>query len=236
MHDEMKYCNEPFINISEWLKTKFNSSEILLEEIDRNTIYQLESLWNSSTHTNQLKNLFLNNSNIIHPIDIRLQLIPFSWELLETYIINITLKKYLTILDELFNNNIKNKNKNKKLIKHFNLIKDEYYKFKLKINIYLDNQLNDIFINNIIILKSINTLLDNIMEWFTIAKMYKLDNNNNIIHVGLYHSERIINLLIKLYKYKLVSFSGINKINDANKSNISGCIDLPKNIDIELSK
>jgi len=57
------------------------------------------------------------------------------------------------------------------------------------------------------------------MEWFTIYKLYK-SKKNIIIHTGLYHSEKILYLLVNLYKYKLLSQDGINTISQAeNKEN-----------------
>ena len=235
MHDKMKYCNKPFINISNWLSSKLDSSDILLEEVNNNDS-KLHSLWDSSIHTKQLKELFLNNSEIIHAIDIRPSLIPFSWEILENNIINISLKEYLQIIDYFFINTKINLSNNK-IINHFNLIKKEYSKFKLKLikYNYYDRKIYNIYKNNINILDSINTLLDNIMEWYTIYKLYK-SKKNVIIHTGLYHSEKILYLLLNLYKYKLVSQDGINKISQVENNisqveNNSECISIPKIID-----
>ena len=241
MHDKMKYCNKPFINISDWLSSKLDSSDILLEEVNNNNDSKLHSLWDSSIHTKQLKELFLNNSEIIHAIDIRPSLIPFSWEILENdiienNIINISLKEYLQIIDSFLINNKINLS-NQKIINHLNLIKKEYNKFKFKLikYNYYDRKIYNIYKNNINILDSINTILDNIMEWFTIYKLYK-SKKNVIIHTGLYHSEKILYLLLNLYKYKLVSQDGINKISQVENKinqveNNSECILIPKIID-----
>ncbi len=219
VHNKMEYCNKSSINIAVWLSNKLDTLEILLEEVDNSNNLILQSLWNSSIHTKQLKELFIKNSKIIHGIDIRPTLIPFSWELLENNIIDITLKNYLQIIDSFFiNNNIKLSNI--KILYHFNLIKKEYIKFKLKLikYNYYDKQLYYIYKNNINILNSVNTLLDNIMEWFTIDKLYR-SKKNVIIHIGLFHSERILYLLLNFYKYKLISMKGINHINQTHTKN-----------------
>ena len=73
------------------------------------------------------------------------------------------------------------------------------------------------------------------MEWFTIAKIYELtfiNNNNIIIHTGLFHSERINDILINIYNYKIINRNGINTINNAEKyHDLVGCIALPNSID-----
>jgi hypothetical protein len=73
------------------------------------------------------------------------------------------------------------------------------------------------------------------MEWFTIAKIYELtfiNNNNIIIHTGLFHSERINDMLINIYKCKFINQNGINTIDTAEKyKDLVGCITLPNSID-----
>jgi len=231
MHDKIEYCNKPFVTIADWLSSKLETSDILLEEINNKNNLKLQSLWNASIHTKQLRKLFLNNSNIIHAIDIRSLLIPFSWEI--NYTLHISLKKYLQMINFFFIN-YKIDLLNQKLINHFNLIKKEYNKFKLKLILYnyYNKQLYFIYNNNINLLYSINTLLDNVMEWFTIYKLYKSKKNTVIIHIGLYHSERILYLLLNFYKYKLLAYDGINTINQVEiKKNNFDCISIPTIID-----
>ena len=55
-HDVLPSC-ENKINIAEWFKRKFNSSKILLEEVPREN-QKLIELWETSPHTQELKNLF----------------------------------------------------------------------------------------------------------------------------------------------------------------------------------
>ena len=96
MHDKLEKCKE-YINISDWLKNKINTSKILLEEVDRNNNEFFE-LWKSSEHTQNLKNLYLNNINNIKAIDIRPIMIPFNWEILELENNNnLTSKKKITL-------------------------------------------------------------------------------------------------------------------------------------------
>ena len=63
MHDKLKSCDNK-INIDEWLKSKFKSSIILLEEIPRDGS-ELELIWSESEHTISLQNLYLENVNLI---------------------------------------------------------------------------------------------------------------------------------------------------------------------------
>ena len=67
---------------------------ILLEEISRED-FKLQELWSTSEHTIKLKNLFLNNQQHIHDIDIRPYLVPFSWELVNKNDEQLKLNDYL---------------------------------------------------------------------------------------------------------------------------------------------
>ena len=78
MHSKLKSCNNK-INIDEWLKSKFTTSIILLEEVPRNGS-DLELICSDSEHTVSLQNLYLDNTDLIKVFDIRFLLIPFSWD------------------------------------------------------------------------------------------------------------------------------------------------------------
>ena len=56
MHDTLPSCTNQ-TNISDWFKSKFKSSKILLEEVPREG-FKLEELWPQSPHTQELKKLF----------------------------------------------------------------------------------------------------------------------------------------------------------------------------------
>ena len=78
MHDKLKSCDNK-INMDKWLKSKFTSSIILLEEVPRDDS-DLELIWSDSEHTVSLQNLYLDNIDLIKAFDIRFLLIPFSWD------------------------------------------------------------------------------------------------------------------------------------------------------------
>ena len=140
-HDKLPSCEDK-INIAEWFKQKFNTSKILLEEVPREDNKLIE-LWESSPHTQELKKLYLDHTQIINGMDIRPFMIPFSWEVLNQIEINtndydITMLEYLNEIDNFFSlqnsyiiTNLSNYNvhflKNSSLGKHFILIKKKIF-------------------------------------------------------------------------------------------------------------
>ena len=242
MHDHLQKCKSS-INVSDWLKSKFETSTILLEEVDRNNVY-LKELWKTSEHTQGLKNLYLNNQKNINPIDIRPQLIEYSWELfdsLDNEDKNSTLKQYLSIIDSFFNykftvllsknyyKELHKQNNNNLIKKHFNLIKKTYNEFLTKYDYLLNYKMKIIIKKFYEINKYINKTLDQIMEWYTCAEIYiNVFNKNVILHAGLAHTDKIIKWLIILYNYKRVSEQGINSMMDTNiyTDKPNGCIEL----------
>ena len=230
-HSKLPYCNN-YKMISDWLKNKTSSNNILLEEVPRNNNI-LKELFIHSDHTQKLKELFLNNSKLIQGIDIRPMLIKFSWELLElTDMPYITLKNYLEKIDTFFNN------KNPKFYLQFKIIKNNYLEYRQKYNNYLEQSLLDIFNTNRIILEDLNLILDNIMEFNIILNIFttKTDKKNIIIHTGLVHSEKIVNWLTSTYLYKIVEEKGITSIKMIGSTPIiNGCLELSKTIDNQLS-
>lgn len=249
VHSKLPYCDNK-INISEWFYKNKTNSNILLEEVPRNSII-LKELWPESEHTQELKHFFINNPDIVHAIDIRPLLIPFSWELnLINNNNNINLVEYIKLINDFFNvdseiikNNIINVyNKeylnNSPLGNHFNDINIKYKNFINKNNAYLNLSINEIYNKKKHILEELNYLLDSIMEWFAIAKMFNFNNKKNmIIHTGLFHSNQIIIALIKYYFYSIESIDGINTISQIiENDNIEfNCINLPKIIENQLS-
>jgi len=236
MHDELNTCDN-FINISSWIKSKFNSSCILLEEVNRNNI-KLKELWQDATHTQQLKKLYLDNINNITPIDIRPFLIPFSWEILNEVdeYKKIILRDYLIKIENFFKMEdeyikkhlqIYNVDKiiNTMLDKHFINIKKKYNNFLYNNKIYLDSTMIFIYNNYKSLLDDINNILDNIMEWYICACIYEC-NKSIILHTGLAHSDKVIQWLIKFYNYKIIEEYGITKIDNHNNDYYDGCISL----------
>jgi hypothetical protein len=252
MHSQLSYCDKSdnSIKISEWFMNKSKINNILLEEVPREDI-KLKELFSDAEHTQDLKEMYLDNQNIIHALDIRPFLIPFSWELIELDLPNITLKEYLSLIENFYNfkhdkiskylGNIYNleyiKN-NKYLSTHMQYIYNDYLKYKKTNFKFLDQKMLEIYNNNKNVLEEINNILDNIMEYFTIAKIYKLKANrkNILIHAGLSHTEKILSWLINLYEYKIISKNGLNSLEEANNVKITnGCLNLPTLIDNQLS-
>jgi len=237
MHDKLNFCNNQIL-ITEWLKKKIKSSVILLEEVPRENVV-LEELWSNSIHTNLLKELFLNNQDIIKPIDIRPLIILFS---LEYYKENnqITLNEYLHSIHDFF----KFKNKyiieniycfnedkliNTPLGKHFYKLKYmNFYIFLQKYKNKLDKLLCDIY--DITLYHDFENLINNIMEWYICANIMLYSNKSIIIHTGLVHSEKVINLLVTMYDYKSIYEIGVNKIKHLDDNNY-GCVNIPEIID-----
>jgi hypothetical protein len=227
MHDTLPTCDNK-INISKWLETKFKSSKILLEEIPREEKEEIEDLWENSPHTQELKELYINNSKLIYPIDIRLKLLPFSWELINNYDKNIKFKKYLKYIDDFFclkskyiieNLQIYNINEiiNSKSGEHYIQIKKNYKKFLCKYKNYKNITIKQIYKNKKEILDQINNILDEIMEWYICTNIIINTTKPTILHTGLIHSEKVIEWLLKLYNYEIKNSYGINKINEINK-------------------
>jgi hypothetical protein len=244
-HSTLPYCKTDGIFISEWLKNKSNS-RILLEEVPR-VGYDLEELWPSSPHTQKLKEVYIKNSHIIHGVDIRPFLIPFSWEFAsDEESPNINLKEYFELLNLFFTLKLdfikkdltyiysKEFLKKKKIGKHFLILKKIVVLLIKKNKIYLDKYIKDLVNNNKLLFNQINFILSDIMEWYIIAKIYEgIDEKKTsfIIHAGLLHTTNIIYLLKTYYNYKIVNdFGTTSNINNLNIKN-NGCLHLP--IDIE---
>ena len=249
VHSKLSYC-ENKIDISDWFRDNMNFTNVLLEEVPRDGV-ELNELWTESEHTQKLKNLFLQNSKLIHAIDIRPYLIPFSWEMCELKNDNIIFRDYLNKIsiffkleDDYFKNNLSLVYNEKYLMNNIHLGK-HFLELHILFNLYKEKHMNhmgknicDLVKENKSILEEFNSILDSIMEWFTIAKMFQLKFNkkNVIIHTGLYHSDNIRNKLMELYDYKIIDINGINTIKDIeNYKNYSGCVSVPKYIQNQLS-
>lgn len=244
MHDKLPTCNNK-INIAEWFKSKLNTSKILLEEVPREGM-ELKELWSDSPHTQELKELFINNPTLIQAVDIRPYLIPFNWEVINDLEYNVnsklSLREYLKDLDDFFClkleyliNNLpiykKEKLKNIQLGKHYLKIKNKYKQLLIKYKILLDISIKNIFNNNITILIKINDLLDEIMEWFICSQIYLNNTTSIILHTGLAHSEKVIQCLLLYYNYIIENRYGINALNETDLEQLNGCVELPLIID-----
>ena len=240
-HDKIIGCSpdSESSEISDWISENLDSSKILLEEVPRNKVV-LEELWKGSSHTQNLKNLFLSNPEKITPVDIRPYLIEFSWELINSdpsY--NLKLIQYFREFDNfmalknnfvqsiLKNYNVESLN-NMALGAHFISIKNKYKLFIYRNKKFLKIDLIHIYNNNIEILEDFNDLLNDTMEWY-ICACIQLHDKPIILHTGLAHSEHVVKLLIQYYNYKIIESNGVNHLNDTHP-NIIGCIQLPDRI------
>lgn len=249
-HNTLPECDNK-INIGMWFKKKFNSSKILLEEVPRENTKLIE-LWQESPHTQELKNLYLDNSTLISGTDVRPFMIPFSWEVLEDInlsdkINNITIIEYLKEIDNFFTlqnkyliDNLSNYNfnnlKNNLLGNHFLIIKRRFNDFlkDLSINKLLNEKIRFLYNNYNNKLLTVNNLLDDIMEWYICAQIHIFIDKPIIIHAGLAHTTKIIKLLESHYKYDIKFQEGINDLQNAYHGNRVGCINLPDHINIQF--
>ncbi len=241
MHDQLKPCKS-LINIDDWIKNKFNTSKILLEEVPREGV-QLKELWGSAKHTQLLKNLFLKNQHKIVGIDIRPYLIPFSWEVInevdqEDKLYDITFREYICTIDDFISLNHEYLIQNLKSYKFSNLNKINlgyhFLKLKLKFKDYisrhtqhLDCKIKKICNENREVLQKLDNYLDKFMEWYTCSLIYENRHKPIVVHTGLMHSSNIIDLLELLYDYKKEKEIGVNTVSmDVfdNSETLDGCM------------
>lgn len=239
MHDKLPPC--PFnnsIKISQWFEKKFKTAKILLEEVTRNKNMQLEALWDSSEHTNDLKTLFLSNQNEIEAIDIRPYLIPFSWEVVEQSTDkHMKLKNYFKDFVKFLKLDINllqvknkiNSIKNNNLKEHLNKIKKKFLNYLINNKKKLNKTVLEISINNLNILEDFNILLNDCMEWYICVLIDLYKHKTIIIHAGLYHTEKVNNLLKNFYNFKELYKIGINYINDTPFKTNYVCQPIEKN-------
>ena len=221
IHDGVTYCpniNNEAIGIADFLKSRKLDNKILLEESTQEEV-KLKALWPNASHTKALKKLALENDDIIS-FDIRPLLVPFSWELIDVdkSLGNITLLKYLHLIEDFFNRKSilytkyiypevqKLSIKNKKNSLHLKQLYNQYNEFKTMNKNLLNNNINNISTN---ILEDINDIISHIMEWYIIVLILNSDKNI-IIHTGLAHSSKLILMLTKYYKFNQLEYKGIN--------------------------
>jgi len=240
-HDDLPPCNVDYNKVSEWLKSKFNIADILLEEVKRDKDTELGELWATSEHTQELKELYLNNTNTVIPIDIRNNYIAYSWELYDKnevghnimfYQYLIPINKFFSLTDDKFKKNISlydvNYLKNNLLGVYFLIIKDNYRNFLNKYKDYLYEKIDNL-INNTKIFLDFNNLLHSLLEWYSVALLIYSTKNRIIIHTGLAHSSKIVYFLQTIFNYKIIDEQGVNKLKDLNKP-ITSCFLLPSDI------
>lgn len=257
-HSSEQYCTKNSQCISDWLLTK--NSKILLEEVPRTEGSKLLALWKSK-HIQQLKEIYLKQNldeNQIEAIDIRPLLIPFNLDIFtidnidklkidnmfkiknidKEYIEYINIIDYLKILDSFFKLEhkyfIKNigtvyiciYTDNKEINKHFFELKNSFIDLKKQYDNVLDEKFKD----------KIDELLNKIMEWYTIAKIFynnKFGIYKFIIHAGLFHTTNLNKILIDSYGYKKINSDGIidfENIKDDDKIDDDNCLRIPSHV------
>jgi hypothetical protein len=244
VHDGVSYCNQDSIMIDKWLAMK-DSNNVLLEESVRELL-ELKRLWPNAEHTSRLNKLNYNNEKIT-PIDIRPLLIPFSWEIVndDDSLSKVTLNEYISIINDFFY--YKNKkfmkkyiipelkklessiyeNKNS-VITHFYELREVYFEFKEEYSMYMNTPIKELFLYNQDILEKINNIISMIMEWYIILLIFN-SNKNTIIHLGLAHSNRIVDLLEQVYDFSIIKQTGINYMEDIEMKP-NACISMPERI------
>jgi hypothetical protein len=241
IHDGVQYCQDTSLEIDDYFKNHLGNNQVLIEEAVHDDKIQLQDLWPNARHTQRLKRLVLDNKNTIIPIDIRPLLVPYSWELIESnemygrfryinyikYILQLLNKqgsiydKYiLVIIEDL--NDVDRIN----IMAHFDEIieffKDNLMKYKDEEMIYIYN-------HNIEFLEMFNSFISMIMEWYIILLIFK-SKNNSLLHAGLAHTVKVVEILQKVYEYDIIYTNGINTFKEIPSFNPSACIYVPDKI------
>jgi hypothetical protein len=250
IHDGVSYCQRDSIMIDTWLSSKTDDNDVLLEEVLREE-FKLGDLWPSSIHTGRLKELNQNNKKII-PIDIRPLLIPFSWEILlndpNNEIGKMPLNRYLIGLDHIFNlrssklmkqyiapqvkklRETSDKKTINILLTHFEEMNRIYCEYRTTNKKYLDETISDILKKDKDILENINDMTSMLMEWYTLLLILN-SSRNSIMHLGLAHSNRILEFLTETHEFKILKSSGVNTITaiiDKSEKAPNACLVIPE--------
>jgi len=210
MHSQLTYCKD-FKKISEWFNSKFNKSNILLEEVPRINNMELKGLFEDADHTKELKELYLNNTNIINGVDIRPYLISFSWELLNDENKKVKLSEYLKLIDNFFI--FKNEKIKEELgdIYSFEYIKNKsiILRSKLKfsecdiVKLLSENQENRLNIHFSIVRCLFKKFKNKYKNYLNYTLYDILQNNKNILEEINYHLNNIMELYIILKIFSL---------------------------------
>jgi hypothetical protein len=249
IHDGVSYCSNDSVMIDRWLSLKDNN-DILLEEAVRES-FELTDLWPGAEHTQRLKKLNKSNKKI-KPVDIRPLLIPFSWELLgDKYNENkeqnnTTLENYLSYIDTIFNykksklmmgyfipslkklNTDSDPKMKELLLQHFEEMKTLYIEYINDNKSILKKSMRELFNSNPNLLEEINNITSMIMEWYILLLILN-SKENCIIHLGLAHSNRILDFLTQVYSFEVIKKSGINIMDEINDEP-NACLLVPDEI------
>lgn len=210
-HNKTSYCDsDKNYFVDDFIKSllrKHDNVCIFLEEYYNNDEYQL--IWQNE-HVKKLQSFTndIKNKNLCYYLtDVRLLLIPISLELLDDKSEFIDVK-----VDVFFENVIKildiKESKEDNLPK---IIVELHNGIKKKINEYIIPHRNKTMREYV---KKINKsyvlyLMDDIMEFYSICKIYDSNSDINIIYYGLAHSLFFISTLFKLFECKIILNNGI---------------------------
>lgn len=247
-HSHTNYCS--FVNkdnksIGEFFDS-IKNKQLLIEEIPKtNKQILINEMWTDVPHVKEVRKYFLENSKSAEAIDIRFDFVPFTIELANTdeQFKRYLLKDYLSEINLFFNgkgsiyekyfknffendlqifniNGDKSNDIKKNIVKYFKNMKKFYESFQ-KLN---DSTLGEL---DNTILYYIEILINRIMEFYVTLKLLStLDTS--IIHMGLYHTSNIIDILLKHHKFYIVYQNGINKFPPlVDDNNIISCIKIP---------
>lgn len=218
-HDNLNTCDDN-ISMAKWMEDNMGEYVVLLEEVPRIGV-KLSELWPASTHTQDLKNLFLKHPKYIIGFDIRHLIMSFSWETINDNNKQILLYDYLKNIDEFFcleNSYLKqqfayynfNNIKYTLIGEHYLLLKKSYTKFLHKYKKFLNLPITTIKSKYENIFEELNLILDKVMEWYGCGMCALYKDMPIILHAGLAHSEYIVEILQKHYKYIFITEYGIN--------------------------
>jgi hypothetical protein len=241
MHNVNEKCGDTYI--SDWLKKQQNI-KLLLEEIpiSEKIDSKFKELFPSAPHTKKLRELYENNFDKIVGLDIRGELIPFSWELLDEINPNeqLTLEEYLSELNIFFKLShpffIKKINKIYKqsiiidkrsnIGTHFKMCKNKFNKFNKDYKDFLQTNIRNIFDKNKELLQEINQILCDCMELYICMELYNQGLKGTrrfIIHAGLSHTSNLKKLLTDIYKFKILDNGGLTNFDDIESVSHNGC-------------
>ena len=214
-HNNTTYCNDKNnYFVDDLIKSLIEMDKkkdicIFIEEYYNNNEYEL--IWQNQ-HVKKLQS-FVNeikkNKNIcFYLTDIRLLLIPVSLEILDDNF------EYMNIKVGIFFKNVINMFKTNILDDDIlpNIIKKLYdniiYEIKKYIIIYEDIIMRE-YVKKINILNVI-LLIDKIMDFYSICKIYNNNSSINIVYYGLAHSLLYISILFKLYECEIILNNGLS--------------------------
>jgi hypothetical protein len=248
-HDKLKDCEGSKIDMNDLFQDSIDTNSnalLLLEEVERTKeMEHLKLVFDTATHTVDLKDTYIQNQKNIVGVDIRPHIIDFSLDYGRIKS-NYTLKNYISRMNdfyclksELFKKKLGDLYSAKQLINtklgsHFLHIKKIYKIFLNNNRNILNKPLNEKITNQII--EVVNNLLSDIMEWYICALIYKYQSINIILHTGLLHSTHVIDYLSDFYEYTISNNSGITNIENLNDADNNGCLIIPKSLILNFIK